>query len=504
MKNHRSSHESLAFILIAFTLVASLGFWACANAFVGTPPGATTDGTPVPVAITFDGGAFAAARGLHDVAVTSVTILVYSSSTGERLVAAATLADAGSDWRGTIAVPAGSAVFEANALNASGAVLYVGRSTYTVPESGGSVTITAGAAGLKGGAIQGYAPSLSTYVNTFAGDSATAGTGVTSPLIGVAALFTNPYGMTSDGTSIYIADMGSSNIRKIVIATQSVSTFAGQVDGAATRTEAIGVGAAFNTCRGIATDGVNLYIADYGNNTIRQIVIGTVAVSPFAGTDGVVAGFIDGTGNAATFHSPSGITYYNGYLYVSDTANNRIRKIEVSTKIVGTLAGAPNVDGPVNAGTTDGTSVNAKFNGPQGITTDGTYVYVADTANNLIRRILISDGTTLTIAGTGVAGTDNGAGNVAKFNLPTGIATDGTSLFVTDFGTHIVRRITGAATAATAADTTVSTLAGTAATGGTVSGIGTAAQFNGPSGITTDGTNLYVSDYNGHTIRKIQ
>jgi len=501
MKNRNSPHTSNKLMLVALALVVSLGFWACSNALLGNNQ-PVTEG--VPVSVTWSGGGLASARGLHDVAVSSVVVLVYSSATGERLAAQASLADSGSDWRGTITVAAGSAVFEANALNASGVVLYVGRATYVVPGAGGSVTITAGTAGIKAGAIQGYAPALSTYVNTFAGDSATAGTGTTDGLIGVAALFTNPYGMTSDGTNIFLADMGSNNIRKIVIATQSVSTFAGQRTGGADSTDAVGVGAAFTSPRGITTDGTNLFIADYGANTIRQIVIGTATVSHLAGTDGLVSGFTDGTGNAATFHSPSGITYYNGNLYVADTANNRIRKVEVSTKIVTTLAGQPDVDGPVNAGSTDGTNVNAKFNGPQGITTDGTYVYVADTANNKIRRILIADGTTLTIAGTGVAGTDNGAGNVAKFNLPIGITIDGTNLFVTDSATHTVRKITGAAGASTAADTTVSTLAGTASTGGTVAGLGTAAQFNGPSGITTDGTNLYVSDYTSHTIRKIQ
>lgn len=114
---------------------------------------------------------------------------------------------------------------------------------------------------------------------------------------------------------------------------------------------------------------------------------------------------------------------------------------------------------------------------------------------------MISDGTTSTLAGIGTAGSTNGAGDVASFNLPTGITTDGTYLYITEFGSHTVRKIT---IGVSAAASTVALLAGTVGISGTVSGTGSAAKFDGPVGITTDGSNLYVSDYTGHTIRKIQ
>ncbi len=494
MKTKLAVRSSVLFMFAALAFITAFGLLSCSDALPVTN---------FPVTVTWNGAA-AGSRWLSDGDVSSVAILVYNA-TGKR-IGSGTLVNAGTFWSGKITVEEiGVAVFEINALDSFGNVLYVGRITQMLNGTGDIVTIISGAASLKGGSIQGYVPTLSTMVNTFAGSS-TAGTGVTSPLIGVAALFVNPYGMTTDGTNIYLADMGSNNIRKIVIATQSVSTFAGQTTGGADITDAVGIGAAFTNPRGITTDGTNLYIADYGANTIRKIVIGTQTVSHFAGTDGLIAGFTDGTGNAATFHSPSGITYFNGFLYVADTANNRIRKIEVSTKIVTTLSGEPDVDGPVNAGLIDGVPSVAKFNGPQGIATDGTFVYIADTANNCIRRIRISDGMTLTIAGSEVAGSNDGTSGIdATFNLPIGIATDGTFLYVTDFASHVIRVIAGAPTAVTAANIIVTTIAGSAGTAGAANGYGIpAAQFNGPSGITTDGTNLYVSDYSGHTIRKIQ
>jgi len=90
----------------------------------------------------------------------------------------------------------------------------VGRITQTLTGTNDIVTIPVGLAGLLGGCIQGNAPSLSIAVNTFAG-SFTAGTGVTSPLIGTQAFFINPYGMTSDGMNLYVADYGNNSIRKI-------------------------------------------------------------------------------------------------------------------------------------------------------------------------------------------------------------------------------------------------------------------------------------------------
>ena len=101
-----------------------------------------------------------------------------------------------------------------------------------------------------------------------------------------------------------------------------------------------------------------------------------------------------------------------------------------------------------------------------------------------------------TVAGTGSSGSANYTGTLASFNFPTLITTDGTNLYVSDFANHLIRKIvisTGA----------VTTVAGTG-TSGSANGTGTSASFNSPSGITTDGTNLYVTDQNNNRIRKIE
>jgi len=504
MKNQHSVHVTTSFLIIALALVASLGFWACSNGLLGNANNAGS----FPVSVTWNGGGVASARttAFTDGLVNSVFVIVYSSATGERTGSGSlTRTPATSNWRGDITVSENaSAVFEANALNYTGSVLYVGRHTQTLTGSGDQVTIPVGAAGVKGGSIQGQVPDLSTMVNTFAGTKGTQGA---TPGTGTAALFTNPYGITTDGTNLYLADFASCQISKIVIATQVVTDFAGHF-GTGGRTEGVGAAAYFNTPRGmtlVKTDiGVDIYVCDYGNNSIRKITFdagaGTATVSSFAGTLGAVDGAVEGTGDAATFHSPSGITYYDGNLYVTDTFNNKIRKIVVSTTEVTTIAGQSGVVS--SAAFIDGTGVNARFNQPQGITNDGTYLYVADTVNHSIRRIVITTGVTDTIAGTGAAGLVDGNGTVAQFSSPIGITTDGTYLYVADSVNHNIRKITPGTTAAL---TTVATLAGsTGSTPGTADGYGTAAKFNNPYGITTDGTNLYVAEYTNYDIRKIQ
>ena len=153
-------------------------------------------------------------------------------------------------------------------------------------------------------------------------------------------------------------------------------------------------------------------------------------------------------------------------------------ELSLSTAVT-TLAGTG------DNGSANGTGTSASFYGPFGITTDGTNLYVGDLSNHLIRQIVISTGVVTTVAGTGDNGSANGTGTAASFYEPQGITTDGTNLYVADRNNHLIRKIvisTGA----------VTTLAGTGSSG-SADGTGTSASFNIPHGITTDGTNLYVS-----------
>jgi hypothetical protein len=155
---------------------------------------------------------------------------------------------------------------------------------------------------------------------------------------------------------------------------------------------------------------------------------------------------------------------------------------------VTTLAGS-------SSGSTDATGTSASFKNPRGITTDGTNLYVADSGNYRIRKIVIDNGTVTTLAGSSSGFVDNATGTSASFKKPRGITTDGTNLYVVG-DNHRIRKIV-------IDNGTVTTLAGSSSGFGD-NATGTSASFNNPNGITTDGTNLYVTDWDNHRIRKIE
>jgi hypothetical protein len=344
-----------------------------------------------------------------------------------------------------------------------------------------------------GGSLQGNALSLSTQVTTLAGTGSQC-TSNCDHTTGTLAGFYSPWGITTDGTNLYVVDNTKHRIRKIVISTGAVTTVAGTgSDGAINSADGP---PSFYQPRGITTDGTNLYVADSQNFRIRKIVISTGVVTTLAGSS---SGYLDhATGTSAEFNKPFDITTDGTNLYVVDTVNNRIRKIVISTGAVTTLAGSGSACASnISTGCDNPTGTSASFKAPYGITTDGTNLYVADTENHRIRKIVISTGAVTTLAGDGSQGLgDHPTGTSATFTYPHGITTDGTNLYVTDTNNHRIRKIV-------IDNGTVTTLAGSS-TGYADNATGTSAQFATPKGITTDGTNLYVVDGGNQRIRKIQ
>ncbi|MDB6125353.1 MAG: repeat containing protein [Pedosphaera sp.] len=199
---------------------------------------------------------------------------------------------------------------------------------------------------------------------------------------GTNANFYQPQSLAVDNTgNVYVADTWNHTIRKITPA-GAVSTLAG-LAGNAGSADGTNSKARFNRPSGIAVDGAtNLFVADFGNHTIRKITPGGL-VSTIAGLAGVW-GNADGTNSAARFFQPQGILADNaGNLFVADSGNQTIRKISASgtNRVVTTVAGLPG-----NAGNADGTDDAARFYFPAGVALDGAgYFYVADLGNNTIR-----------------------------------------------------------------------------------------------------------------------
>jgi DNA-binding beta-propeller fold protein YncE len=334
-------------------------------------------------------------------------------------------------------------------------------------------------------------------VATIAGQSGTSGF-VDGP--GPAALFDKPRAVATDGASLYIADTFNNCIRKIALATGAVSTIAGQ-PGVSGSQDGTGSEALFNEPYGIAYDSSDgsLYIADTMNYTIRKLEPATCAVTTVAGEAGQ-HGYANGTGTSAKFSSPQGMAYdaNNDCLYVADTGSCTIRKVALSGYIVTTLAGSHGVKGH-----DDAVGTAATFDSPSGIAVDstGSTVYVADTSNNLIRAIIVSSATVSTVAGSAsTAGYADGQGAAAQFNLPRNLACDGSILIVADSGNYTLRKIdlsTG----------TTSTFAGRSCCDGSADGLGSAALLSAVSGlaISADINNLqpcaYFVDTGNDTVR---
>jgi hypothetical protein len=325
-------------------------------------------------------------------------------------------------------------------------------------------------------------------VTTLAG---TAGTPGSADGTGIAARFNTPHGIASDGTNLYIADTLNFTIRKMVISTGQVSTIAG-LAGSSGTSDGTGNIARFTNPIGITVIGSDLYVVDSANSSIRKIIISTGSVSTFAGTSGST-GNSDGTGTAARFFSPHYITSDGTNLYVTDTLNNTIRKIVISNAAVTTLAGTAGI-----SGSTDGTGSAARFNYPTGIIRVGSDLYVSDMNTFIIRKIVIYTGVVTTIAGTaGVSGTTDGIGTSARFFNPLGLTSDGTNLYLSESSNCSIRKIA-------ISNYAVSIYAGLAGTGGMNDAIGTNARFSGPMGINYSNGNLYTVEYGNHTIRKIE
>ncbi len=327
---------------------------------------------------------------------------------------------------------------------------------------------------------------IGSYTTSFAGNG-TSGV-VDGPVAN--AQFSGGKGMVFDDEgNLYLVEEGSSVLRKISIS-GVVTTVAG--DGTQGYQDGIGTAAKFYFPKGIdiGSDGM-IYISELSNSRVRKYNPTTGEVTSITGNG--THGYADGDASSAQFSSMYDVAVDGDNIYVADARNYRIRKIDLTTSIVSTLAGSG------VAGFADGVGTAARFNfftavemGPDG------YLYVADNSNHRIRKINVTTGEVTTFAGSGTAGSTDGVGTAANLNYPSELTFDKSgNLYLIEELTRSIRKITPAGV--------VSTYAGSLTESGYVDGAGTESRFGYPFGIATSPSgDLYVNDLTNYRIRKIQ
>ena len=411
----------------------------------------------------------------------------------------------------------------------------VGLLSRTATPSGGTVTFTdqttstiLGTATLTGGTAAITVHSLDagpqTIVAAYAGDgqdflgsSASLGVGQVGTLAGngfstyggdgglaVAAQLGQPFSDVVDAAGdVFIADSGNNVVRKISASTGLIATVAGNGTAGYSGDNGPATAAQLDDPCGLALDASgDLFIADTGNNAVREVNVSTGLISTVAG-DGT-AGW-GGDGDLATqdeLNAPHGLALdASGNLYIADTGNDCIRKVNAATQIITTVAGIPQNMGKSGDGSK---AIHAQLHSPDGVVVDaGNNLYIADTGNCRIQEVNATHQVITTVAGSGAPGF-GGDGQAAssttvKLDYPTDVAVDSSGdLFIADTGNNRIREVyqtTG----------TINTVAGNGTAGYSGDGqAATAAQLNGPAGIAVDANgNLFIADTSTNRIRKV-
>ncbi len=306
-----------------------------------------------------------------------------------------------------------------------------------------------------------------------------------------AATLFNPRTMAADAAgNIYIADYDNSRLREVsggIIATiagtgnyYGSTGYGGPATSATLTPTSVAVG-----------PDQTLYIADQSN--LRVVRLAGGVLEPIAGNGGDGFSGDGGPATSATLSIPEGVAVDGlGNVYISDSFNNRVRKVSngVITTVAGNGAAAFSGDG--------GPAASASLNFPEGIAVDGSgNLYIADQGNNRVR--VVSGGTITTIAGNGAAAFtgDGGSALAASLNTPWAVAVDASGdLYIADTGNSRIRKVTGGI---------INTVAGNGTPGFSGDGgAATGASFNFATGVAVDNSgNLYISDYSNNRIRVV-
>ena len=280
-------------------------------------------------------------------------------------------------------------------------------------------------------------------INTVAGDQSWIYRG--DGLAATSSSIFLPFGVTVDPAgNLFIADSSNNRIRRVDAASQLMSTVAGDGNAGDTGDGGLATLASLSSPTSVVLDGAgNLYVADSNNHAVRMINVATGIITTVAGVPGVQG--YQGDGGSATLanlDTPDAVAIdaINGYLYIADTGNNVVRRINLATGIISAFAGNHTA---AYAGD-GGPATSASLNGPWSVTVAPVgQIYIADQSNHCVCEVAL-DGTISTIAGNGTSGFsgDGSPASAAVFDSPAATALDvAGNLYIADSGNNRVRKI---------------------------------------------------------------
>ena len=303
--------------------------------------------------------------------------------------------------------------------------------------------------------------------------------------------------LQSDNHSIRRVDAGSGVITTIV--GSGVPGYGGDGGPAAS--------ALLNDPADMALDGSDkLYIADRNNNSIRVVdsVGGSGVITSVTNNSGLLFAGDGGLATSANLYDPNGVAIdAAGNVYIADSANHRIRLVDAGSGLIDTIAG----NGAMGFSGDGGAAVNASLSFPSAVALDsGGNLYITDTGNNCVRRIDAGSGDITTVAGGGsVYPTDGVAATTATLGFPRAVIVDASdNLIIADSGHQTIRYVDMTAgtitTIAGIPDTTTDTRDSSGFGGD--GGLATAATLQFPTGLLLDAAgNLYIADTGNNRVR---
>ncbi len=428
--------------------------------------------------------------------LTSLSASAASVAFGQSVTLTATVIVAppntGTPTGGTVTFLNGSSPLGTAPLNSGTATLQVS----TLPA--GTDVVLASYGGNSNFAASGTVVGPNSVITTVAGNGNSTYYGDENPA--TAAGLDQPPGVAVDSAGdLFIVDTGNVRIREVNLATGLITTVAGNGTSGYGGDNGPATAAELYQPMGVAVDTAgNLFIADTGNDRIREVNLSTGVITTVAGGGNLGLGD-NGPATAAELYDPYGIAVdAAGDLFVADEGNGRVREVNQATGVITTVAG----NGTAGYSGDNGLATAAELRAPSGVAVDAAGdLFIADTYNYRIREVDHATGLITTVAGNGTAGSsgDNGLATAAELRAPSGVAVDAAGdLFIADKDNAWIREVNRATGV-------VTTIAGNGTAGYSGdNGQATAAELWEPSGVAVDAAgDLLIADTGNYRIREV-